>query len=152
MQSIAGRAMVLAVLLVFAVTIAGCSGKSDKSWDAKMAEIDAALGSGPVFVEFGAEWCHWCDEEKPVVGDLSADYDTVTFVDVDTDVNRTLADSFYVDGIPQMNIIVRKNPDGSYLYVDPLGNVTADRVRSRIVGFHDYNQLKPLVDAALAAR
>ena len=83
---------------------------------------------------------------------LSTDYDTVTFIDVDTDVNRTLADEFYVDGIPQMNIIVRKNPDGSYLYVDPSGNLTADRIRSRIVGFHDYDQLKRLVDAALAAR
>jgi thioredoxin 1 len=144
--------MVLAALIVFTVTIAGCAGKPGTSGDAKMAEIDAALGSGPVFVEFGATWCHWCDAEKPVVEDLSADYETVTFVDVDKDVNRTLADAFYVDGIPQMNIIVKKNSDGSYLYVDPLGNVTADRVRSRIVGFHDYDQLKPLVDAALAAR
>jgi thiol-disulfide isomerase/thioredoxin len=152
MQSKAGRALMRAALVAFAVMIAGCADKSDTPGDAKMAEIDAGLRSGPVFVEFGAEWCYWCGVEKPVVGKLSADYGTVTFVDIDTDVNRTLADAFYVDGIPQMNIIVRKNPDGSYLYVDPLGNVTADRFSSRIVGFRDYDQLKPLVDAALAAR
>jgi thioredoxin 1 len=152
MQSKAVRALAMLALIAFAVMIAGCAGKSETPGDAKMAEIDAGLRSGPVFVEFGAEWCYWCGVERPVVGNLSADYGTVTFVDADTDANRTLAEAFYVDGIPQMNIIVRKNSDGGYLYVDPMGNVTADRFRSRIVGFRDYDELKPLLDAALAAR
>jgi thiol-disulfide isomerase/thioredoxin len=152
MQSNAGRALAILALVAFTVMIAGCAGKSATPGDAKMAEIDTALRSGPVFAEFGATWCYWCDVEKPVIGNLSANYGRVTFVDVDADVNRTLADAFYVDGIPQMNIIVKKNSDGSYLYVDPLGNVTTDRIRSRIVGFHDYDELKPLMDAALAAR
>ncbi len=117
-----------------------------------MGEIDAALQKGPVFVEFGAPWCHWCDEEKPVVRALSSDYGSVTFVDVDVDVNGTLADEFYVDGIPQLEIIVRKNPDGSYLYIDPRGNATTDRFQSRIVGFRERDQLRPLLDAAVAAR
>jgi hypothetical protein len=71
---------------------------------------------------------------------------------MDVDLNATLADEFYVNGIPQMHIIVRKNPDGSYLYIDPWGNVTTDRFQSRIVGYRERDQLKPLLDAAVAAR
>ena len=117
-----------------------------------MAEIDAALAGGPVFVEFGAAWCEWCQKEKPVVEGLALNYSGITFVDVDTDVNGKLADSFYVSGIPQMAIVARKNPDGSYLYVDQDGLATTDRYGSRIVGYRESAELKPLLDAALAAR
>lgn len=116
-----------------------------------MTEIDAALASGPVFIEFGAEWCHWCDEEKPIIDRLAVEYPGVTFLSVDTDHSKTLARNFYVNGIPQMNIIVRKNPDASYVYIDQNGNMVVSRQNSAIVGFRKYDELKPLVDAAVAA-
>jgi thioredoxin 1 len=152
MRTLVKRMIGLLIMAIFVVALAGCASQREIQAEGKMGEIDAALQDRPVFVEFGAPWCYWCGEEKPVVENLSASYKTVAFVDVDTDVNGTLADEFYVDGIPQMNIIVRKNPDGSYLYIDALGKVTADRFQSRIVGFRERDQLKPLLDAAVAAR
>jgi thioredoxin 1 len=152
MRPQAKRTILLLLLAVFAVAMAGCAGSRGTADSGKMGEIDAALRNGPVFVEFGAPWCHWCDEEKLIVGALSPDYGNVSFVDVDVDVNGTLADEFYVEGIPEIVIIVRKNPDGSYLYIDSRGKVTADRSQARIVGFRERDELKPLLDAAVAAR
>lgn len=116
-----------------------------------MTEIDVALASGPVLIEFGAEWCQWCEEEKPIIDRLAVEYPGVTFLSVDTDHSKTLARNFYVNGIPQMNIIIRKNPDGSYIYVDQTGKTAVSRQNSAIVGFRKYDELRPLVDAAVAA-
>jgi thioredoxin 1 len=152
MQPLTTRIALLIILISLTVAAAGCTSHTDEPADGKMAEIDAALGEGPVFVEFGAAWCHWCDVEKQVVGNLSANFDSVAFIDVDVDADGALADDFGVEGVPQMNIIVSKNQDGSYLYVDPYGKTTTDRFRSRIVGFREYDELKPLIEAAIAAR
>jgi thioredoxin 1 len=144
--------IILVIIAVLAVAMAGCASSPETPSGGKTGEIDAALQHGPVFVEFGAAWCEWCEKEKPVTEALSAEYHSITFVDVDVDVNGTLADEFYVDGIPQMNVIVRKNANGSYLFIDPGGKTTTDRFQSRIVGYQERDQLKPLLDAAVAAR
>lgn len=174
-RSLSGLLLVLAVLLVFAVV--GCvapasspagtaapsasTGADNASSPAQQPldhvvtgqpGIDAALEAGPVFLEFGAEWCYWCNLEKPVVGNLSVEYPGIAFLSADTDESPGLAKAFYVKGIPQLEIIVRKNPDGSYLYIDPTGNTTTDRYASRIVGYHTHDELKPLLGAAVAAR
>jgi thiol-disulfide isomerase/thioredoxin len=146
------RMISLAALAVFLVSIAGCADHSGGQTDGKMAEIDAALQKGPVFVEFGNGLCSWCQLEKAVVRNLSINYTGVTFVDVDTDVNGTLAQDFYVEGVPQMDIIVKKNGDGSYTYIDSYGNATTDRYGSRLIGYLDYSELKLLLDAAVNAR
>jgi thiol-disulfide isomerase/thioredoxin len=152
MQPLAYRILLLTVVTAMVLSVAGCAGQKTEPADPDMAGIDAALERGPVLVEFGAVWCHWCDVEKPVIENLSADYSGMTFIYVDVDANATLADKFYEEGVPQMNIIVKGNQDGSYLYVAPGGNTTTDRYSSRIRGYHTYEQLKPLVESALAAR
>jgi thiol-disulfide isomerase/thioredoxin len=139
------------VIALFSMTVAGCAGKSSLS-DLKAAEIDDGLRNGPVLVEFGAEWCGWCEKEKPVIENLLRDVKGVNFVSVDIDLNGTLADDYYVEGVPQLNLIVKKNLDGSYLYIDRYGNTTTDRFRSRMVGYMEYDELRPLVDAAVRAR
>jgi thiol-disulfide isomerase/thioredoxin len=152
MQSEAVRALVLIALVTVILTMAGCTSKTDVPADAKMAGIESALRSGPVFVEFGADWCSWCDAEKLVVNNLSANFNGVTFLNIDTDENPRLADDFYVEGVPQMNIIVRKNGDGSYLYVNPGGKTTTDRYASRLIGYREFDELETLIEAAIAAR
>lgn len=142
----------LVVVAALIVVLTGYLVLSAMQADAKMSEIDSALGHGPVFVEFGASWCYWCGLEKPVVGNLSANFSGVTFLDIDSDANAKLADDFYVEGIPQITIIVRKNADGSYLYIDPRGRTTTDRFASRLRGYMEYDELKPLLEAAIAAR
>lgn len=116
-----------------------------------MADVDPALSGGPVFIEFGAPWCQYCVEEKPVIEELKKEYPGVTFMDVNTDENNALPEAFYVNGI-QMNLIVKKNPDGSYLYVDVYGRTTGDRKRSAIVGFTEKADLKIALDAAMQAK
>jgi thioredoxin 1 len=117
-----------------------------------MGEVDAALASRPVLMELGASWCDWCQKEKPVLRGLAGQYPNVAFLDVDVDQSKSMADAFYVSSVPQLEIIVKKNPDGSYLYIGPDGKTTTDRVKSRIVGYQEAGALTPLINAALAAR
>ncbi len=117
-----------------------------------MSLVETALESKPVFIEFGAPWCGWCDLEKPVLEDLSAEYPGIAFYSVNVDESRSLADDFYIKGIPAMYLIVKKNPDGSYQYIDMAGKTNSDRLKSMIRGYRTYDQLKPLMDAAVAAR
>ncbi len=147
--------MAFIVIIVGAVLIAGCSAGAPAKTPAPepiMKNIDAALEKGPVFVEFGAPWCHWCDEEKPLVEELTKEYPDVTFIEIDVDENASLADAFYVNGIPQMDVIVRKDTDGSYLYADTFGNTTGDRKKSAIIGYTEKADLKKALDAAMRMR
>lgn len=148
--------MAIIGIIVGAVLIAGCTAclpsKTPGASDPILQNIDAALEKGPVFVEFGAPWCHWCDEEKPIVEELSKEYPGVTFININVDENGSLADAFYVGGIPQMDVIVKKAADGSYLYADIDGNTTGDRKKSAIIGYTKKAVLKKALDAAMRAR
>ena len=117
-----------------------------------MAAIDAALANGPVFVEFTMAGSDAAAQEKPVIDDLKAEYPGVTFMEVDIDDNGRLAYLFYVEDIPQMDVIVKKNPDGSYVYVSLGGGTTDDRKSSAIVGYHEKADLEKTIDAAVKAR
>ena len=83
---------------------------------------------------------------------LAGQYPGVAFLFADIDNSKALKDYFYVSSVPQLEVIVKKNSDGSYLYVKPGGGTTTDRSASRIVGYQEEDQLKPLVNAAIAAR
>lgn len=139
------------VMIIAAISAAGCS-VFRGSGPADMTAIDAALEKGPVFIEFGAEWCGWCEVQQPIVEELMAEYPGVTFMDIDVDRNASLADAFYVNGIPQMNVIVNKSSNGTYQYVDVDGLATGDRKKSAIVGYHEKPDLKKALDAAVIAR
>jgi thiol-disulfide isomerase/thioredoxin len=138
-------------MIIAAISAAGCSAFRG-SGPADMTAIDAALEKGPVFIEFGAEWCGWCEVQQPIVEELMAEYPGVTFMDIDVDRNASLADAFYVNGIPQMNVIVNKSSNGTYQYVDVDGQATGDRKKSAIVGYHEKPDLKKALDAAVVAR
>ena len=92
------------------------------------------------------------DSDKERLKKLSGEYPGISFIDVNVDENGSLADAFYVNGIPQMDLIVRKNPDGSYLYVDIEGKAIGDRKKSAIVGYREKEALKTALDAAVRAR
>jgi thiol-disulfide isomerase/thioredoxin len=117
-----------------------------------MGEIDGALASGPVVLELGAAWCDWCQKQKPVLQGLAGEYGSVAFVYADVDRSGSLKDAFRVSSIPQLEVIARKNPDGSYLYIGPGGGATSDPSASRIVGYQEAGRLRPLINAAIAAR
>ncbi|BAI62249.1 conserved hypothetical protein [Methanocella paludicola SANAE] len=145
----------LAVILIAAALLVSgciCCGGQEADHSAAMAPIDSALVNGPVFVEFGAEWCSWCTVEAPIIEELKAEYSNVTFMEVDIDENGTLADAFYVSSVPQMNVIVNKTQNGSYLYADVSGRITESRRSSAIIGYHERPNLKKALDAAVAKR
>jgi thioredoxin 1 len=144
--------VVLVILIALVAGCVACPPLKPQDSSGTMKEIDAALEKGPVFIEFGAPWCSWCTAQKPIVEELSNEYPGVSFIDVNTDENGSLADAFYVNGIPQMDLIVKKNPDGSYLYVDINGKTTSDRKKSAIVGYTEKEALKTALDAAVRAR
>lgn len=151
---------ILGIGLLF--LISGCIGQPSKASpspagvsptvDPVMGQIDASLEKGPVFIEFGAPWCSWCEKQKPILNNLTNEYPGVYFYSVNTDENQELPDAFYVNGIPQMNMIAKKNADGTYLYIDPYGKPTADRRKSAIIGYTPIDQLRPVFDAAWEAR
>ena len=149
--------LTLCIVLVL-VLMAGCVSlpvkvsNSTPSTDPVMGQFDADLANSPVFIEFGAPWCDWCTKEKPIVDNLTKEYPGVKFDSIDTDDGGDLVKAFYVDGIPQMNVIAAKNADGTYLYIDPYGKATADRKKSCIIGYTESDQLKQVLDAALEAR
>ena len=158
-----GKGLLLRILLIFCVLIAlvlmsGCVGMPAKSsgstlsTDPVMGRFDADLASGPVFVEFGASWCEWCEKEKPIVDNLTKEYPGVKFYSIDTDSDADLANAFYVSGIPQMNVIAAKNADGTYLYIDSYGKTTNDRKKSAIIGYTEAGPLQQVLDAALETR
>jgi thioredoxin 1 len=164
-----GKGVLSVILLIFcivpaSVSMAGCvcqplnvatstpAASIMPSADPAMAKFDADLANGPVFIEFGASWCEWCTKEKPIIDDLTTDYPGVKFYSIDTDSNGDLANAFYVSGIPQMNVIARKNADGTYMYIDPYGKTTTDRKKSCIIGYTESDQLKQVLDSALEAR
>jgi thioredoxin 1 len=140
------------ILMALVAGCIACPAVKPPDGSASMEEIDAALEMGPVFIEFGASWCHWCTLQKPIVEELSGDYADITFMDVDVDENGSLADAFYVNGIPQMNLIVKKNVDGSYLYADINGMCTGDRKKSAIIGYREKEALRTALDAAVSER
>jgi thioredoxin 1 len=147
------EALLVLAVIALAVLAAGCTTQNAPAGqDSVMKDIDAALVNGPVFVEFGAPWCSWCNLQKPLVEDIEKDYPGVTFMDVNADENGALAKAFYVNGIPQMNVIVKKNPDGSYLYAAVDGSTMSDRKRSAIIGYTEKPGLKKALDAAVSAR
>lgn len=158
-----GKGLLPTILLIFYVLIvlvlmAGCVGTpvktsgSTPSTDLTMERFDADLANGPVLVEFGASWCDWCVKEKPVIDNLTKEYPDVKFYSIDTDSDKDLANAFYVNGIPEMNVIAAKNADGTYLYIDPYGNTTMDRKKSGIIGYTEAGPLRQVLDAALEAR
>jgi len=117
-----------------------------------MQSIDSALASGPVFLYFYTDSCSICKQQKPVNDELKSEYPGVTFMDINANNNGALANAFGVYGVPQMDVIVKRNADGSYVYTTLGGSTTGDRAGSRILGFTAKSSLKVALDAALNAR
>lgn len=117
-----------------------------------MQPIDSALASGPVFLEFYTDGCEYCQLQKPIIAELRSEYPSVTFMEINAMNNKDLAKAFGVASVPQMDVIVKKNSDGSYVYATLGGSITGDRQGSRIISFTEKSALKVAIYAALNAR
>ncbi|MCD1293409.1 thiol reductase thioredoxin [Methanocella sp. CWC-04] len=117
-----------------------------------MADIDEALKSGPVFLEFETQECGYCKQQRPMTEELAGEYSgKVTFMFIDANQNRDIARTFLVSGVPQMNIIAKKE-NGEYTYVGKDGKASGNINDSRFRGLTQKDTLKTALDAAVNMR
>jgi len=117
-----------------------------------MADVDSALASGPVFLEFETKECGYCKQQRPISEALADEYQgKVTFIFVDANENRELAKAFQVSGVPQMDIVLEKSADG-YTYVDKDGKTSGSVGASRFLGLTQKDSLTAALDAAVRLR
>lgn len=66
-----------------------------------------------LFVDFYAQWCAPCKRIAPVIDTLSETYSTVTFLKIDIDVCKNLAERFNVKSLPTFLCFTDGNVDPS---------------------------------------
>jgi thiol-disulfide isomerase/thioredoxin/PKD repeat protein len=80
-------------------------------------EIDISLINGtPVFLFFYAEWCHYCQEQHPVIDELEEEYgESITFIRAESSEYAEDLVEWGVTGFPSMLLIVGREND-AYIY------------------------------------
>jgi thioredoxin 1 len=144
------KLVLLLILLAAVLFTAGCVGNSmnsqvspEKNAVVKMTrleQINTSLDKGPVFLRMGSKWCHACRSLKPVLENLSVEYQgKATIASVDVDQNRELAEYFGVGVIPDSSVIVGIE-NGKYVYMQKDGNFSVNRSQARFVGLNESEQ------------
>jgi len=106
----------LLVLAPFILAL-GCM---DSPSTGTMPAAKSKQARGPVkveFLEFHADWCGPCRQQKPIVLALQAKYKQVTFriIDIDDDNNLPLVKRHQVTSIPRLIILVDDKVEEDYL-------------------------------------
>ncbi len=103
---------------------------TDSNFDRTVLKADK-----PVLVDFWATWCKPCQMVAPIVEELAKEYDgRVKFVKVDVDQNPKTATKYKVMSIPTLLVFKKGQPV------------------SHLVGFRPKNELKRILDTALAGK
>ena len=124
-------------------------GKSDVIEATQLGQINESLQKGPVLLKLGAEWCGPCQEMKPTLKELAAEYGgRVTVMSVDIDQSPKLADYFEVIVVPDSFVIVGIE-NGEYVYMQEDGNLSKDRFKARILKLKDKELFERVLDFAL---
>ena len=114
-----------------------------------LGQINTSIQEGPVLVKIGAEWCGPCQEMKPILGDLAAEYTgKATVMSADIDLSPNLSDYFATSYIPDTFVIVGLE-NGEYVYMQENGSVTTDRFQARILGLQDSQVYEERLDRAI---
>jgi thioredoxin 1 len=103
---------------------------TDSNFDRTVLKADK-----PVLVDFWATWCRPCLMVAPILDELAKEYDgRVNFVKVDVDQNPKTATKYKVMSIPTLLVFKKGQPV------------------SHLVGFRPKNELKRILDTALAGK
>ena len=97
-------------------------------------EIDEALGNGKlVFLFFHADWCHYCQDQKPIVEELEQEYaEEVVFLHIDVDDNPEAVQEFGVSGYPAIFLISGKDAECQYQHEEFTGFTEKATLQSSI--------------------
>jgi len=107
----------------------GCS-SADSQTSTTMAsssllssDINGILDSNKsVFLFFYADWCHFCQEQKPIIDELEQEYTgEISFICVNAEDNPQAMEEFGVTGFPAMFLIAEKDEGGEYVYQEFAG-------------------------------
>ena len=79
--------------------------------------VDDVLALGRfAFLLFYADWCHFCEKEKPIINRLEDEFfNRLVFVRINSTKNPEAMKKFNVNGFPAMFIVYGKN-DGKFAY------------------------------------
>ncbi len=106
----------------------------------ELEQINTSLEKGPVLIKMGSKWCPACRSMKPILENLSAEYQgKVTIASIDVDQSPEIAKYFGVGVIPDSSVIVGIE-NGKYVYMQEEGNVSVNRSQARFVGLNDSDE------------
>ncbi|MDK2939676.1 MAG: thioredoxin 1 [Methanolobus sp.] len=153
--------LILPVIVLISVLfiVAGMTGDNKEAMEnsaivevTTAQELNDLVAQGPVLIEIGADWCPACSAQKPIMADISLEYEgRATVVYLDSDKASGLAASFNIYSIPDSFVIVENNENG-YVYMGTDGQVTTDRNYARYIGLTTKNKFTDLLDKAIEYR
>ena len=117
----------------------------------QLEQINTLLHKGPVFVEMNAQSCKPCQQMKPILEKLAAEYKgKATIASIDIYKSPELAKYFGGYNLPDAFVIVGTR-NGKYVYINDDGNRTLDRSQARIIGLdvENKNRFEKIIDQAL---
>ncbi len=84
--------------------------------DSLSSEIEDILSSGkPVFLFLYVDWCHFCQQQIPIIDELEQEYNgKITFIRVNCEMHPDAMTDLEARGYPSMFLILRKGDDGQY--------------------------------------
>ena len=81
----------------------------------------------PVVVDFWAPWCVWCKKLAPIYEGLSTTMDGITFVTVNVDEERTLAQEYGVSSLPTLKFFC-----GGREIAELIGALPKDKLEAKV--------------------
>ena len=89
-------------------------------------ESEVIQSSGPVLVDFSAEWCGPCKALAPVISELADEYvGRVKVAKLDIDSNRKSAGQYDIQSVPTMIIFQQGQPVKKFVGLTPKNRIAA---------------------------
>jgi thiol-disulfide isomerase/thioredoxin len=117
-----------------------------------MGDVDKALESGPVVLEFETQECGYCKQQRPITEELQKEYaGKATFMFIDASRDRDLSNKFTVRGVPQINVIAKK-ADDKYVFAGEGGKLSENMADVKFIGLTEKGKLQEALSAAISSR